>query len=1046
MKASHDVGHFNSIIERMQDYYLEVSYGQFVLDATVTEKIYTLDNEMSYYGANNDEVRRNVYLARDSVEKADPDVNFGAFGKFIVIHAGAGEETDVLDNSPNDIWSNHIGLYHMYAILGGPIQTDDGTLVKEISIVPETHDQDYYSGSNITGVVCHEFGHDLGLPDLYDVSYSSDGIGLWGLMSGGPNLNNGYTPCHPTAWSKILLGWVDPIEITENTRDITIRNVEEYPDIFKITLPNSGGRQYFLIENKARVGFDSYLPHGGLLIWHIDEAKLYEGIGDGFTRMDQNTVNTDPDHKGVDLEEASGAQELDDPSDHNNGDRSDPWYNSKNGFNPTSNPNTDTYAGEKTEIHIRDVSLAGASMTFSVTVEERKVHFTTVDSNTTTVMPGETHSFVLEISSNRVEDGPVTDWISLNPYGDNWKWLELSENPVELSGKHVPSYVYANVTVPPDSLYGDLASITITASSNDSTPSLEPITLTVTAGRLKGFKIDPTEDISVYPGEKNNVSIHIWLNNTGNAPEEFSISLKALSDSAWDGELFAGGDSMLAGKSKVLEVHIESYSLYPIYINLNSPEDSLLGDSCKFTLKMEKSGEKSITSFNATVLQVYDLSVSAEELEETAKPREHTALNFLVTNLGNGPDNISLELSSKKAGWDIELTPRYMVLEAGGIGAVKVSVEPHRLSTPGEAYEFTVIASSKGGKEVETRELSVTVEEYDGMTVEVAQFNATKADGKNSVTFDIKLTNDGSSADVYAVTVIDMEKGFDAAVTNYPMDNVEVDAYGTKFLKLKVTVDRTKIAGTYPLVVKVGSRKNLDLVTLVTFNVTVGRSYGFEATHDHELRRIYQNGRETFYLTVNNTSNTNITVLLETMVVPNGLTVTVDPSGEVRLPLGGTETFEIRVQARSDARGKKDIYFRLLMLEREETEEEIVAKMMVVPSKSSGEPEEETGGLLSGTRGVVIIAAAAVFIIGVIIALLLILGRRRKKGGMKDDDDDDEGGEPGRTDGSSESPPEVIEEFDIGPSDEAGAESPQEPALASLPPIVTETDPTDRNN
>ena len=65
--------------------------------------------------------------------------------------------------------------------------------------------------NDIRNIVLHEFGHALGLPDLYDTDYSSSGIGNWGVMSGGSWGGNGSSPWYPvhfSAWCKTTLGWV----------------------------------------------------------------------------------------------------------------------------------------------------------------------------------------------------------------------------------------------------------------------------------------------------------------------------------------------------------------------------------------------------------------------------------------------------------------------------------------------------------------------------------------------------------------------------------------------------------------------------------------------------------------------------------------------------------------------------------------------------------------------------------------------------------------------------------------------------------------------
>ncbi len=146
------------------------------------------------------------------------------------------------------------------------------------------------------GVYAHEFGHDLGLPDLYDRDYSSHGAGSWCTMAAGAWPGGGTKPLHLSAWSKMRLGWISPTIVSESASNVRIPSSSEKPFALKLPIGAVDSREYFLLENRRRVGFDGELPAEGLVIWHIDESK---------------SDNDDEKRKLTDVAEADGVQDLD---------------------------------------------------------------------------------------------------------------------------------------------------------------------------------------------------------------------------------------------------------------------------------------------------------------------------------------------------------------------------------------------------------------------------------------------------------------------------------------------------------------------------------------------------------------------------------------------------------------------------------------------------------------------------------------------------------------------------------------------------------------
>ena len=102
----------------------------------------------------------------------------------------------------------------------------DTVFVTRSVVIPETEDQDDYRFGAV-GVYCHEHGHFFGLPDLYNTlgtGGSVQGIGNWGIMATGTWNANGCVPAEQDAWSRVFLGWVDPVDVlTDARRDAASR-------------------------------------------------------------------------------------------------------------------------------------------------------------------------------------------------------------------------------------------------------------------------------------------------------------------------------------------------------------------------------------------------------------------------------------------------------------------------------------------------------------------------------------------------------------------------------------------------------------------------------------------------------------------------------------------------------------------------------------------------------------------------------------------------------------------------------------------------------
>jgi M6 family metalloprotease-like protein len=234
---------------------------------------------------------------------------------------------------------------------GGLIQVDD------YAIQPV---QACEGGSiNRIGVLAHELGHGFGLPDLYATGGARHGgIGEWGLMGSGAwgcRGSGAERPCSMTAWSKAVLGWVDVVTLApgQDLGDLTIAPVQTSGTVYRADAADGSG-EYFLLENRQRIGFDEDLHAPGLLIWQIDPLWIA-------SRWPSNGVNTTPSHMGVWLRQADGRNDLGATTGGNRGDDGDPFPGSSGNtaFHVATVPSARTFVGTASGLTLLDIEVTG---------------------------------------------------------------------------------------------------------------------------------------------------------------------------------------------------------------------------------------------------------------------------------------------------------------------------------------------------------------------------------------------------------------------------------------------------------------------------------------------------------------------------------------------------------------------------------------------------------------------------------------------------------------------------------------------------------------
>ena len=443
----HDRAYFESQLVAVNNYYRSVSYGKFGLDLNLStvfpqtdDGSYILPEKMDYYHPYNQtdlHDQRVTELFRDAIETAynNDEIDFSNYDHVVVFHAGIGQDFSLpfLDPTPEDIPSTFIDGDMLQEYVGGVLQFGTATINQGI-ILPETQNHLFYQESEniflnteepcdyqygLTGTFALMLGFAIGLPPLWDTNSGQSGIGIFGLMDQGSNNGRGLIPSPPDAWSRKFAGWELPLILTpsiminlpsrsednlvqipineteyflienrtnwyqgnmyiDSTRYLIYKNTERYPPFVEVLFDSVAIEKDENGVVTAIPDYDLGLPASGLLIWHIDEIKIFSGL-------DNYLVNGDRANRGVDLEEADGAQDIGFPSiflfsDPSAGYFGDVWFKGNPEYeraNPSMEglapefgtftyPSTVSNEGASTFITIGDISFQADTMSFTI--------------------------------------------------------------------------------------------------------------------------------------------------------------------------------------------------------------------------------------------------------------------------------------------------------------------------------------------------------------------------------------------------------------------------------------------------------------------------------------------------------------------------------------------------------------------------------------------------------------------------------------------------------------------------------------------------------
>lgn len=374
----------NGCTGSFRDYFLDNSRGFFRFEADVIGPV-TLSKKMAYYGGNNsyDEDSHPQEMAAEACRLAAASgVDFSKYDfdndSYVdgvhIIFPGKGEETSGGDDA---IWS-HMWNVAEEVVLNG----------KKLDVYSCSAEFSYEGDWACIGTLVHELSHVFGLPDLYDSDYDDNGGEAvtpeeFDVMDQGSYNNDSKTPPLHNAWSRIQMGWLDEVELTEACR-VELYPAQQATQAFYYNTPVEG--EYFVLDYRGEESkWDEYIPGYGMLIFAVNENVTIKYGRQTVSAWEYNCINCNPSNRGFYIKQADGGK---DSESYMGSGTPFPGSRNKTSFTDETAPASTSHSGRKT----------GKPMTEIAEMEEGGVSF---------VFMGQSNTIRDNLGNVRTSEDPV---------------------------------------------------------------------------------------------------------------------------------------------------------------------------------------------------------------------------------------------------------------------------------------------------------------------------------------------------------------------------------------------------------------------------------------------------------------------------------------------------------------------------------------------------------------------------------------------------------------------------------------------------------------
>lgn len=443
----------------VKDYWRDNSMGQFVPDFTVVGP-YDLSKPLVEYAGNAEDTGEDVdprSMIKEAcllAKEANPGLDFAQFDNdgdgvvdnCYVIYAGYSEASTA---NPDDMWPHSWTMGDDVFEIDG-VKIDEYSCSAELVGMPGAPEKPTMDG---IGTFTHEFGHILGLKDMYDTDDYTNGYGVdpgaYSLYASGSYNNESRTPPCLMAFERLQMGWAqegtDIVEL-KGPEDVTLDHVSANKARYINAQPGRAdgtGYEWFVLENRQQTGWDSYIPAHGLLIYHYDYTK--EMVDEYWS---VNGPNNNAKHRCMYIKAADGV----DDENSRAGDTY-PGTSANTSFTDMTTPNSLNWNNEPTNVPVTNIleqdgkimfQVCGGTSVWDFVKTEVPGDVRDVSATFNAEMTGNTHDVAEAGFCWSLEDNPTLDDTHKAAEWNDGKFSVAVDNLQPGSNYNVKAYVKMN--------------------------------------------------------------------------------------------------------------------------------------------------------------------------------------------------------------------------------------------------------------------------------------------------------------------------------------------------------------------------------------------------------------------------------------------------------------------------------------------------------------------------------------------------------------------------------------------------------------------------